>query len=260
MELIQEIALHAQEWSKEAGRIQLEAFRTRNLGIETKTNIHDVVTRIDKECEAFLIEKIQKTYPGHAILGEESGAHESNSDWKWIIDPLDGTNNYSQGLPVFCVSIGVTYRDITQVGVVYAPYLNELYVAVKGKGATLNTLPIHISEKENLNECVLGTGFPYDKDINPDNNLDNVRELLPQIRGLRRMGAAAYDLCCVAGGFLDGYWEFNLQPWDVCAGMLIVEEAGGEIYHFRSDRNVAIIAANKQILAKILSNLYVPRS
>lgn len=238
----------------DAGKIQLSKFRCRHLAMETKTSIHDVVTEVDKECESFLIDHIAAAYPQHSILGEETGAHTNSSDWEWVIDPLDGTNNYSQGLPIFCVSIGVRYKGETQVGVVYAPLLDDLFTATKGGGAAWNGKAIHVSRKTCLDECVLGTGFPYDKaTVGPrDNNLDNVCKLLPQIRGLRRMGAAAYDLCCTASGMLDGYWELHLKPWDACAGCLIVEEAGGVIRSFRDDRYISIVAGNEQIVNTIL--------
>lgn len=238
-------------WAREAGEIQLSYFRGNNLGIETKSNIYDVVTRADKQSEAFLVGKIQECFPGHSILGEESGSHEGTSDYHWVIDPLDGTNNFSQGLPIFCVSIGLQLKGETLLGVVYMPYLKELFTAVRGNGAYMNGQQIRVSAKNDLNQSVLGTGFPYDKDVNPDNNVDNVARILPHLRGLRRMGAAAYDLCCVAAGFLDGYWEFSLQPWDVCAGGLIVEEAGGVVYHFRDNRNVSVITGNPMIVEKI---------
>lgn len=239
------------EWAKKAGEIQMSYFRGTNLGIQTKSNVYDVVTRADKQCETFLLEQIGKHYPGHAVLGEESGEHAGTKDYLWIIDPLDGTNNFSQGLPVFTVSIGLQHRGKTILGVVYAPYLKELYTAVLGEGAFLNGEPIRVSRKEDLEHSILGTGFPYDKDVNPDNNLSNVVSILPHLRGLRRMGSAAYDLCCVAAGFLDGYWEICLHSWDICAGALIVEEAGGKIYHFRQDRGVSIIAGNPVILEKM---------
>lgn len=252
MEFSKEQALErAIEWAKEVGKIHLSYFRGNNLGIQTKSNVYDVVTRVDKESEAFLLEKIQKYFPGHAVLGEESGEHAGTGDYCWVVDPLDGTNNFSQGLPIFTVSIGLQYKKETIVGVVYAPYFNELYTAIRGGGAHLNGKPVRVGQKPDLEHSVLGTGFPYDKDVNPDNNTDNVASILPHLRGLRRMGSAAYDLCCVAAGFLDGYWEFSLQPWDMCAGALIVEEAGGIIYHFRQNRNVSIIAGNKVIVGKI---------
>lgn len=241
----------AVKWAQEAGRIQLSYFRGNNLGIQTKSNVYDVVTRADKESEAYLIGEIQKNFPGHAILGEESGEHAGTAAYRWVIDPLDGTNNYSQGLPVFTVSIGLQYQGNTILGVVYAPYMNELYTALKGNGAFLNGKPIHVSEKPDLAHSVLGTGFPYDKDVNPDNNASNLSAILPSLRGIRRMGSAAYDLCCVAAGFLDGYWELSLNLWDMCAGGLIVEEAGGIVVPFRKNRGISIIAGNSVLVERI---------
>lgn len=238
-------------WAKEVGRIQLSYFRGDNLCIETKSNIYDVVTRVDKECEGFLIAEIARVFPTHSVLGEESGVHEGESDYHWVLDPLDGTNNYSQGLPIFTVSIGLQYKKETVLGVVYAPYFDELYTAIKGEGAFFSGQKIHVSQKTDLNCSVLGTGFPYDKDVHPANNAANLARLLPHIRGVRRMGSAAYDLCCVAAGHLDGYWELCLGQWDVCAGALIVEEAGGVIHHFREDRGISIIAGNAVIVERI---------
>lgn len=248
LDKIQEIATG---WAKEVGKIHLSYFRGTNLGIETKSNIYDVVTRADKQGEAFLLEQIQKLFPGHGILGEESGAHTGTGDYLWVLDPLDGTNNFSQGLPVFTVSIGLQYKGETVLGVVYAPYLNEMYTAVKGKGAYLNGEPIRVSGKSALEESVLGTGFPYDKDMNPDNNAANLASILPHLRGIRRMGSAAYDLACVAAGFLDGYWELALHSWDMCAGALLVEEAGGIVRSFREDRGISIMAGNENLVKKI---------
>ena len=245
---IQEIAIG---WAREVGKIHLSYFRGTNLGIETKSNIYDVVTRADKQGEAFLLEQIQKLFPDHAVLGEESGAHAGTGDYLWVIDPLDGTNNFSQGLPVFTVSIGLQYKGEAVLGVVYAPYFDELYTAVKGGGAYLNGKSLRVSAKSALAESVLGTGFPYDKDVNPDNNAGNLVSILPSLRGIRRMGSAAYDLACVAAGFLDGYWELALHLWDICAGALLVEEAGGIVRSFREDRGISIIAGNATIVQKI---------
>lgn len=236
------------EWVREVGALQRSYFRSDNLGIETKSNVYDVVTRVDKLSETFLLERIGKEFPDHSVLGEESGEHDRHSDFLWVVDPLDGTNNYSQGLPVFTVSVGLKYRGERLLGVVYAPYLDELYTAIRGKGAFFNGKPIRVSGKTELKHSVLGTGFPYDKDVHPVNNAGNVSRILPYIRGLRRMGSAAYDLCCVAGGFLDAYWELGLKEWDICAGILIVEEAGGIIRHFREDRGIAIIAGNADLV------------
>lgn len=255
MENIESLATDAIQWALEAGDIHLSYFRTNRLDIRTKSNVHDVVTAADNASEEFLLKNIAAHYPDHSILGEESGNHPNNGDYRWVIDPLDGTNNFSQGLPVFCVSIGIQYKGETIIGVVYAPYLKELYTAIKGKGAFMNDMPLHVSGKTELDRSVIGTGFPYDKDSHPDNNTDNVTRILPRVRGLRRMGAAAYDLCCVAAGWLDAYWELNLHPWDVCAGILITEEAGGHVISFREDRGIAIVAGNETLVQDIKRNL-----
>ena len=235
-------------WAKEAGKIQLNYFRKKDLEIKTKLNESDVVTVADKESEAVIISHIHAMYPDHNILSEESAPENHKSDYQWVIDPLDGTTNFSSGLPQFCVSIGLRYKGKTIMGIVYAPYLDELYTAIAGEGAYLNGNRIHCNEKTNIHQAVVSTGFPVDKDTNPDNNLDNMTRILPLVRGMRRMGAAAVDLCSVAGGFLDGYWEMNLHEWDVCAGLLIAEEAGAEHYYFRKDRNVSVLVATPGIL------------
>ena len=134
-----EILENAVKWAKEAGKIQLEYFRTSDIGIDTKSNISDVVTKVDKACEKYIVEQIRATYPDHGVLGEEGDSYNTTADWLWVIDPLDGTNNYSQGLPIFCVSIGIQYKGETQVGVVFAPYINELFTAIKGEGSFLRS-------------------------------------------------------------------------------------------------------------------------
>lgn len=241
----------AVDWAQEVGEIHRRYFRTRQLDISTKSNVADVVTRVDKESEDLLLGRIAAAFPEHGVLGEESGMHAGRSGYCWVVDPLDGTNNYSQGLPVYTVSIGLQYEGRTIAGVVYAPYLEELYTATRGGGAFFNGKPMQVSGKTELASSVLGTGFPYDKGTNPANNIANLAAILPGLRGIRRMGSAAYDLCCVAAGFLDGYWELNLSPWDVCAGMLIVEEAGGVVRSFREDRNISVVAANPVLAEKI---------
>ena len=244
-------------WAKEVGSMQRSYFRGDNLGIETKSNVFDVVTKVDKLCETFLLERINASFPAHGVLGEESGEHDVHSDYLWIVDPLDGTNNYSQGLPVFSVSIALQYRGETIVGVVYAPYLNELFWASKGGGAYMKSRSgevkrLHVSDKQTLATSVIATGFPYDKDVNPDNNSDNVARIIPYVRDVRRLGSAAYDLSCVAAGLLDGYWELDLHEWDVCAANLIVREAGGVVTDFRPDRGVSQAAGNETLVREIL--------
>lgn len=238
-------------WVREVGEIQRNNFRREDLKIDTKSTVTDLVTEIDKRSEDYLLKKIEEKYPGHAILGEETGSHERESDYLWVIDPLDGTNNYAQGLPIYCISVGLKYKGEAVLGVVYAPQVDEIYTAVRGEGAFCNGRKISVGDKKELNRCVLATGFPYDKATNPLNNLDYFSELVPRLRGVRRMGAAAYDLASVASGYLDGYWEMNLRPWDVAAGILLVEEAGGKVVHFREDRETSIIAGNIEVVNQV---------
>ena len=257
MNMHEEFLSFAIDTAKKVSAIQLSYFRGNDLSIELKSNVYDVVTRADKESEEFIVRAITEKYPDHKILGEEGGFRGSaESDYLWVVDPLDGTTNYSQGLPVFCISIALQYKGETIVGVVYAPYLDELFAAAKGNGAYMwirggEAKRIRVSDKQTLDRSVIGTGFPYDKDINPDNNSDNVANIIPHIRDMRRMGAAVYDLCCIACGMLDGYWELALHPWDVCAGNLIVEEAGGKVYTLRQDRGISQIAGNETIVEQI---------
>jgi myo-inositol-1(or 4)-monophosphatase len=248
---LNEVLSEVKSWVLEVGKLQKDNFRRVDLAIDTKSTVTDLVTEIDKKSEEFIIEKIKALYPDHAILAEETGKQDKDSDYLWVIDPLDGTNNYAQGIPIFVISIALQYKGDSVLGVIYAPYLNELFYAVKDQGAYFNNKKLKISDKTDLNQCILATGFPYDKNISEFNNTKYVSNILPELRGLRRMGAAAFDLAYVAASLLDGYWEMNLNLWDVAAGMLLVEEAGGKIIHFRNDRKISIIAANNIISDKI---------
>lgn len=260
---LQDIKAAAISMAAKAGEIQMEHFRSKSLQMETKSTVYDVVTQVDKACENMLVKAISKKFPSHSIIGEETGKHlHEDSPWAWVIDPLDGTNNYSQGLPIFCVSIGVTYEGEPVVGVVYTPYLDELFTAVKGEGAYIQMglcmdelLPperLHVSMKTDLSQSVVASGFPYDKATHPINNVREASLVIPHVRGFRRMGAAAYDLCSVALGTIDVYWEFDLKPWDACAASLIVKEAGGIIKPLRDDRNISIVAGNETIVENLL--------
>ncbi len=260
---IYEKILHdAVKMAEKAGEIQMESFRSPQLRMDTKTSQYDVVTEVDKACEAYLVKEISRKYPSHTIIGEETGKHiHEGAEWEWVVDPLDGTNSYSQGLPIFCVSIGIRYKGEPVVGVVYAPYLDELFTAIKGRGAQMQQglclgelMPgdkLHVSKKTDLGECVVASGFPYDKATNPANNIDNASKVLPLVRGFRRMGSCAYDMCCVAMSTIDVYWELDLKEYDCCAGMVIVQEAGGVIKHFRYDRHISIIAGNSTLVDAI---------
>ncbi len=256
--LYDELLAFAVRTAKHAGAIQLSYFRSGDLSIRTKSNVFDVVTRADKESETYIVQAIAASYPDHAVLSEEGGDRGcAGSEWRWVVDPLDGTTNYSQGLPVFCVSIALQHRGETVVGVVYAPYLRELFTAVKNGGAFLQVASgepqsLHVGEKRTLDSAVIATGFPYDKDVNPDNNSDNLACILPHVRGIRRMGAAAYDIGCVAAGLLDGFWELGLHEWDVCAANLLVTEAGGVVRALRPDRGVSIVAGNADLVEQIV--------
>lgn len=242
-------------WAREVGEIQLDYFRGDNLSIASKLDDSDIVTNADKASERVLLDHIHQSYPHHSVLSEESGEENGDADHRWVIDPLDGTTNFSEGLPTFCVSIGLQYRGETVAGVVFAPYLHEMFHAVKGQGAFLNGKSIAVSGKKDIAKAVVATGFPYDKHLTDDNNLDNVTHIFTQLRALRINGSAAVDICYCAAGFLDGYWELNLHEWDVCAATLILHEAGGESTRFRSDRNISLVAGTPAIQRWLLSHL-----
>ncbi len=217
----------------EAGR-----FLKMNIGrvkqIERKHGQEtNLVTELDRKAEAMIIEKIKRRFPHHNFLGEESGGQEKTSDYKWIIDPLDGTTNFTHGLLIFCVSIALEFKGELLVGVVYDPNLNELFTAEKGKGAQLNNKRIRVSSTTTLVESLVVTGFPYNIRSNPDNAIQHFTNFLMEAQAVRRLGSAALDLCYVAAGRFDGFWEVSLNPWDMAAGVLLVQEAGGKFTDFR---------------------------
>ena len=195
----------------------------------------DLVTEADLAAEKLIIERIKSHYPRHAILAEESGASQEidggNSDWKWIIDPLDGTTNYAHGYPCFCVSIGVEHAGVIEIGVVYDPTRDEMFAAERGQGATLNERPIRVSSVTDLNAAMLCTGFPYNVRERPDFARDFINFTM-NAQAVRRDGSAALDLAYLACGRFDGFWEDGLNAWDVAAGVLLIEEAGGRITNF----------------------------
>ena len=220
------------ETARDAGRLLLEKFGTR-VRIDFKGEIN-LVTEADLASEALIIERIKSYYPKHSILAEESGeavVTGGDSTWKWIIDPLDGTTNYAHGYPCFCVTIALEHQGEIVIGVTYDPTRNELFSAERGCGASLNNKPIRVSRTEQLGEALLVTGFPYDIKQRPRFER-NLVELLSNSRGVRRDGSAAIDLAYVACGRFDGFWEEGLNPWDVAAGLLIVEEAGGQVSYY----------------------------
>lgn len=237
--------------AEQAGAIQLKYFRKENLEQSTKLNDSDVVTIADKESEAFIIDFIHTHFPEHGIISEESGEENEEREWRWVIDPLDGTTNFSSGLPAFCVSIALEHHGEAILGVVYAPYLQECFYSVKGKGGWFNGREIHCSEKSELAKAVVATGVPYDRKENSDNNLKEIMKVALRVRGIRRMGSAAIDLCYTAAGFFDAYWELNLNRWDVAAGQLIASEAGAIIEPIRFDRNHSVLVSNPNLYPSI---------
>jgi myo-inositol-1(or 4)-monophosphatase len=222
----------AERLARAAGAVQRERYET-DFRIGTKSAAIDLVTDVDHACEALIVETLRRERPGDAVLAEEGGGRgPADAAWRWVIDPLDGTMNYAHGYPRFCVSIGVERAGAAEVGVVYDPLLDELFAAVRGAGATLNGRPIRVSEETSISRALLATGFAYDVHRSHDDNVANFARFVKVARGLRRDGSAALDLCYVAAGRFDGYWELKLHPWDVAAGGLIVREAGGRTSDF----------------------------
>ena len=215
--------------AREAGSLLMSYF-DRQIKIEYKGDA-DLVTVADRKSEALILEKIRAQFPTHDVMGEEGARIESGSDYKWYVDPLDGTTNFAHGFPVFCVSLGVQFRGQGTAGVIYDPTRDEMFAAEAGKGATLNGKPIHVSATSRLADCLIGTGFPsHKRHKNP--NIHFYHQITLRTHGVRRAGSAALDLCNVAAGRFDGFWEFNLNPWDTAAGVLIAEEAGARITNF----------------------------
>ncbi len=215
--------------AREAGTLLMEYF-DKNIRIEYKGDA-DLVTAADRKSEALIRERIRQTWPGHDVMGEEEGLSDSGSEFRWYVDPLDGTTNFAHGFPVFCVSMALQHRGVTVAGACYDPTRNEMFAAERGKGAKLNGRPIQVSRTAQLKESLIGTGFPsHKRHKNP--NIYFYHQITLRTHGVRRAGSAALDLCYVACGRTDGFWEFNLNPWDTAAGVLLVEEAGGRVTNF----------------------------
>ncbi len=204
----------------------------RRHTIEFK-GVIDIVTEMDIKAEDMIMKTIKARFPEHGILTEESFEQKSDSEYRWIIDPLDGTTNYSHGFPIFCVSIALEREGEIILGVVFNPMLNELFTAEKGKGAYLNNKRIRVSGISGLTKSLLATGFPYDVRTSRDNNISHFANFAVRVQAIRRAGSAALDMCYVACGRFDGFWELKLKPWDTAAAMLIIKEAGGIVTDFK---------------------------
>jgi myo-inositol-1(or 4)-monophosphatase len=251
------------ELARRAGALQRERYET-GLRIETKSASIDLVTEVDQACEALIVAGIRAARPQDVIEAEEGQGHSREdardaATIRWIIDPLDGTTNFAHGFPRFCVSIGIERNAQRVVGVVYDPLLDECFEAVRGAGAWLGARQLRVSDERELGRALVATGFAYDVHESEDDNLTSFAQLVKTARGIRRDGSAALDLCYVAAGRLDGYWELKLHPWDVAAGLLIVEEAGGRTSDYqggpppRSGREV--VATNGRLHDALLDHL-----
>lgn len=243
--------------ARDAGRLLRDRVGT-SIDIDHKGSIN-LVTDVDLASEKLIREVISTYYPRHEILAEEGGLAESNSEYRWIVDPLDGTTNYAHGYPIFCVSIALEHRGEVVIGVVYDPMREEMFTAERGAGAALNNRAIRVSKTDDLMESLLSSGFPYDIRTSKLTNLDHWANFAMNAQALRRDGAAALDLCNIACGRFDGFWELNLSPWDTAAGVLIVTEAGGRVTDFSggtfSNYKPEVLASNGLIHDRMIEVL-----
>lgn len=249
------------EAAREAGKIIFRNMsRVHSLNIQTKEK-NDFVSEVDLQAEQEIINVIHRVYPQHGILAEETGSRFSGKDdeYQWIIDPLDGTTNFLRGFPHYSVSIALKHKDRLEVAVIYDPFKDELFCAGRGNGASLNDRKIRVSKLPSFEGALLATGFPYKENQNIDSYLSSLKDIMLQTSGIRRAGSAALDLAYVGAGRVDGFWEFGLNTWDIAAGCLIVQEAGGLVgdtsggHTFLESGNV--VAANTKIFRQILQSL-----
>ncbi|HTV65111.1 MAG TPA: inositol monophosphatase family protein [Bryocella sp.] len=245
-----------QRIAREAGALLMEHF-ARHVAIEYKGEV-DLVTVADRSSEELIVSRLRERWPEHGIVGEEGTRSDVGAEYRWYVDPLDGTTNFAHGYPVFCVSIALVRQDgQLEVGLLYDPTRDEMFTAERGAGATLNGKPMHVSKTTRVLESLLGTGFPsHKRHKNP--NIHFYHQLTLRSHGVRRAGSAALDLSCVACGRYDGYWEFNLNPWDTAAGVLLVMEAGGKVTRFdgspfRLDSR-EVLASNGLIHDELITN------
>lgn len=249
--------------ARDAGRLLAARFG-RSLRVSNKSEI-DLVTESDLASERLIIDRIKTHYPRHAILAEESGANAptgdgAQSEWRWVIDPLDGTTNYTHGYPCFCVSMGLEYKGRPHLGVIYDPIRDEMFSAERGLGASLNGKRIQVSQNPTLSSALLCTGFPYDVRERSE-FARHFTNFIMNAQGVRRDGAAALDLAYVAAGRFDGFWEEGLKPWDVAAGVLMIEEAGGRVSNYRGEpfdiQTPPILASNGLIHEEMMRILAI---
>lgn len=242
--------------ARDAGALLLSYFE-RRIGYEYKGDV-DLVTEADRASEKLIVGRIKELWPDHEIVGEEGTRHNTDrSDYRWFVDPLDGTTNFAHHYPVFCVSIGLEYKGELHTGVIYDPTRRELFAAEKGKGATLNGEPMLVSPTKTISEAILATGFPsHKRHKNP--NIHFYYQLTLRSHGIRRAGSASLDLAYVAAGRYDGFWEFNLNPWDTAAGVVLVREAGGTVTRFDGSPFLVdsreVLASNRTLHNEMMQN------
>ena len=248
--------------ARRAGTLINRAARDVDQVTVTRKGRNDFVTEVDKGAEAAIIDVIRSAYPDHAILAEESGKSagtKGGAEFTWIIDPLDGTMNFIHGFPQYAVSIGVMHRETLTHGVIYDPFKNELFHATRGGGAFLNDARIRVSKRTRFADALIGTGFPYTNMSNLETYLAMFRSVVSQVSGIRRAGSAALDLAYVAAGRLDGFWELGLSPWDIAAGAVIVQEAGGLVSDLNGEadflKSGRIVGGNPKIFNLLLRAL-----
>ena len=253
VERVAEFVPAAEAIAREAGEL-LMGYCARHVKIEYKGDV-DLVTEADRASETLILDRLQARFPRHDVMGEEGTRRETGSEYRWYVDPLDGTTNFAHGFPVFCVAMGLEHKGQVIAGVVYDPTRGEMFSAEKGSGAYLNHRSIHVSKTSSLPESLVATGFPSHK-RHKSPNIYFYHQITLRTHGVRRAGSAALDLVSVASGRFDGFWEFNLNPWDLAAGVLLVQEAGGQVTGFfgqpfrLEDRDV--VATNGLIHADLL--------
>ena len=247
--------------ARRAGNIINRGARELDLLTVTTKGPKDFVSEVDRQAESAIVETLLDAYPDHAILAEEGTAKGANAEAEnvWIIDPLDGTTNFLHGFPQYCVSIALAHRGQVTQGVIYDPVRNDLFTTSRGRGAFLNERRIRVSRRQHLRDCLIGTGFPFRDGAYLETYLRMMKTMIEQTAGLRRPGAAALDLAYVAAGFYDGFWEVGLNPWDVAAGSLLVQESGGLIGDLGGEGNFLhggqVIAGNPRIFAQMVTAL-----
>jgi myo-inositol-1(or 4)-monophosphatase len=246
--------------ARSAGKIIMQGYDRLDLVKVSTKNPKDFVTNIDEKAEEAIIDILHTAYPTHGFLGEESGK-TSGDEYQWIIDPLDGTTNFTRGFPHFSVSIALQYKGRLEHAVIYDPIRCDLFTASRGEGAQKNNCRIRVSKQQHLDDCLIGTGFPYRTPEYHDKYFDMLRDVSHKCVGVRRAGSAALDLAYVASGQLDGFWEFGLGAWDIAAGILLIQEAGGLVVDLKGNEDYLqtgnIAAGNLKVVKELLQTLKV---